>query len=86
MRQATFQLERNMLLYGMNPVNGEGLLNAAGAVAITLPPDSSGNDTVVTYDSYDYAAEQLGAADAIAWPDVSGQADRDLQKVGRGLF
>jgi hypothetical protein len=51
MRQGTFQLMRNALLYGFNPTYGEGLMNAAGAVAINLPPDSAGNDTVVTYDN-----------------------------------
>jgi hypothetical protein len=51
MRQATFQLMRNALLYGFNPANGEGLINASGATAITLPADSAGNTTVVTYDN-----------------------------------
>jgi hypothetical protein len=51
MRQATFQLIRNALLYGFNPSNGEGLVNASGATAITLPADSAGNTTVVTYDN-----------------------------------
>jgi hypothetical protein len=51
MRQGHFQLARNALLYGLNPVNGEGLLNAQGAVSVPLPPDSNGNDTVVTYDN-----------------------------------
>jgi hypothetical protein len=44
------------------------------------------DDTVVIYDSYDYAAEQLGAADVITWPDVSDQAQRALEKVGRGIL
>jgi hypothetical protein len=51
MRQAAFQLMRNALLYGFNPANGEGLINASGATAITLPADSAGNTTVVTYDN-----------------------------------
>jgi hypothetical protein len=51
MRQATFQLMRNALLYGMNPTNGEGILNTNGATAIPLPPDSNANATVVTYDN-----------------------------------
>lgn len=50
MRQGHFQLARNALLYGFNPANGEGLLNAQGATAVSLPPDTDGNDTVVTYD------------------------------------
>lgn len=50
MRQAHFQLARNALLYGFNPANGEGLLNAEGSVAVNLPPDIFGNDTVLTYD------------------------------------
>jgi hypothetical protein len=51
MRQGHFQLARTALLYGMNPANGEGLLNANGATAVNLPPDSNGNTTVVTYDN-----------------------------------
>jgi hypothetical protein len=51
MRQGHFQLARNALLYGFNPTNGEGLTNAAGATAVTLPADSNGNTSVVTYDN-----------------------------------
>lgn len=51
MRQGHFQLARSALLYGMNPANGEGLINTNGATAINLPPDSNGNTTVVTYDN-----------------------------------
>jgi hypothetical protein len=51
MRQGHFQLARSALLYGFNPSNGEGLLNTQGAVAVNLPPDSNGDDTVVTYDN-----------------------------------
>jgi hypothetical protein len=51
MRQGHFQLMRNALLYGYNPVNGEGFLNAQGATAITLPADSLGDTTIVTYDA-----------------------------------
>jgi hypothetical protein len=50
-RQAHFQLDRDALLYGMNPANGEGILNAAGAFAINLPPDTFGNTSVVSYDN-----------------------------------
>lgn len=51
MRQGHFQLARTALLYGMNPANGEGLLNTQGATAVSLPADSNGNTTVVTYDN-----------------------------------
>jgi hypothetical protein len=51
MRQGHFQLARNGLLYGFNPANGEGLANAQGATAVTLPADSNANTTVVTYDN-----------------------------------
>lgn len=51
MRQAHFQLLRSSLLYGMNPANGEGLLNASGATTVNLPADSYGNDTATTYDN-----------------------------------
>lgn len=51
MRQGHFQLARTALIFGMNPANGEGLVNANGATAVNLPNDSNGNFTVVTYDN-----------------------------------
>lgn len=51
MRQGHFQLLRNMLLYGMLPANGEGLINAPNAVTVSLPADSGGNTTFSTYDN-----------------------------------
>lgn len=50
-RQGMFQLMRTAAIMGMNPANGEGLLNAQGATAINLPPDSNGNTTASTYDN-----------------------------------
>ena len=50
-RQANFQLARDANLFGMNPQNGEGLLNAPGATSINLPADTNGNTTIVTYDN-----------------------------------
>lgn len=49
-RQGIFQQIRTGLLYGFNPANGEGLLNAPGATAVTLPADTFGNTTVSAYD------------------------------------
>jgi hypothetical protein len=63
MRQGHFQLARNALLYGFNPANGEGLLGAQGSTAVTLPTDSFGNSTIVTYDAGQLAfffIQQLG--------------------------
>jgi hypothetical protein len=51
MRQGHFQLLRTSLLYGMIPSNGEGLTNTNGATSVSLPADSNGNTTVVTYDN-----------------------------------
>lgn len=51
MRQANFQLARDAALHGMNPQNGEGFLNAPGAVSVNLPPDQYGNTTVISYDN-----------------------------------
>jgi hypothetical protein len=50
-RQAHFQLARDAALHGLNPQNGEGLLNAPNATAVNLPADPNGNDTVLTYDN-----------------------------------
>lgn len=64
MQQGHFQLARNMLLYGMQPQNGEGIINANGAAVLNLPPDSNGNDTVVTYDNGQmglFLTQQVGA-------------------------
>ena len=65
MRQGHFQLLRNMLLFGMNPANGEGLVNANGATAINLPPDSNGNTTVLTYDNGQMTFFQLSQIAAL---------------------
>jgi hypothetical protein len=59
-RQGIFQQMRTALLYGFNPANGEGLLNTVGATAVTLPPDSYGNDAVTTYDNGQMAIFLLG--------------------------
>lgn len=51
MRQGHFQLLRNSLLYGMQPQNGEGILNSPGSTTVSLPQDSYGNATFSTYDN-----------------------------------
>jgi hypothetical protein len=51
MRQAHFQQARDAALFGLQPQNGEGFVNAPGATAVNLPPDQYGNDTVLTYDN-----------------------------------
>lgn len=64
MRQGIFQQLRNLLLYGANPTNGEGLLNTNGATSVNLPADSNGNTTVSTYDNGQFAfflLQQIGA-------------------------
>jgi hypothetical protein len=65
MRQGHFQLARTALLYGMNPANGEGLLNAQGATAVSLPPDTNGNSTVTTYDNGQMAFFIIGQIQAL---------------------
>ncbi len=50
-QQTHAQYARLALLYGYNPANGEGFLNATGATAVNLPPDSNGNTTISTYDN-----------------------------------
>lgn len=51
MRQAHFQQARDAALFGLQPQNGEGFLNAPGSTQVNLPPDQYGNDTVLTYDN-----------------------------------
>jgi hypothetical protein len=54
-KQGIYQGMRSMLLYGVTPGNGEGLLNTVGATAVTLPADSYGNASVSTYDNGEMA-------------------------------
>jgi hypothetical protein len=65
MRQGHNQLLRNMLLYGMLPANGEGLINAPNAVTVSLPADTSGNTTFSTYDNGQMAFFLLGQIAAL---------------------
>jgi len=51
MRQGNFQFARDACLYGLNPQNSEGMVNAPSATSINLPPDTNSNDTVLTYDN-----------------------------------
>lgn len=50
-RQAHFQLCRDASLKGMNPQNGEGLLNGPTITNMNLPPDPYDQDTFSTYDN-----------------------------------
>jgi hypothetical protein len=70
-RQAFFQQMRNALLYGFNPVNGEGLMNTIGATTTTLPADSNGNTSISTYDNGQMALYILGL--------ISGVLTRTMQ-------
>ena len=65
MRQGHNQLLRNMLLYGMLPANGEGLINAPNAVTVSLPADTAGNTTFQTYDNGQMAFFILGQIAAL---------------------
>lgn len=53
--QALYQTARDIFLYGAIPSNGEGLLNAPGAVNVTIPADSNGNTTLTNYDNGEMA-------------------------------
>lgn len=50
-RQGIFQNQRDILLYGMFPAKGEGLVNSPNSTQVTLPADPYGNTTVSTYDN-----------------------------------
>lgn len=86
-RRATWQTfaqnERNALLYGFNPANGEGLLNTAGATAVNLPADSNGNTTFSTYDNGEMAIfllQQLVALKTRMY--LSGQGNNRIVVLG----
>lgn len=64
-RQAHVQMARSALLSGFQPQNGEGLLNTQGATLATLPADTNGNTTVVTYDNGQLAIWIIGQIQAL---------------------
>ena len=63
-RQGVYQFIRAANLYGVNAGNSEGLINTPGATAVTLPPDSYGNTTLVEYDAGQLALWFLGRIQA----------------------
>jgi hypothetical protein len=50
MQQGHHLLLRDRCLYGALPGYGEGIVNTPGATSITLPPDTFGDTTVISYD------------------------------------
>lgn len=81
-RQAIFQQMRNALLYGMNPAGGEGVLNTNGATTISLPADSGGNTTVLTYDHGEMAVFLLAQIQAIRTRTMQmGRASRMVTRA-----
>jgi hypothetical protein len=64
-RQGIAQAIRALNLYGMNASNNEGLLNTPNAVTTTLPPDTYGNTTLITYDNGQLSLWLLAQVQAI---------------------
>ena len=87
MRQGIFQQQRNALLYGITPSNGEGLLNASGATTTNLPADSNGNTTVVTYDNGQMAFQLLTYLSALKTRTMQiGMANRIVITAPQRIF
>ncbi|RYF60064.1 MAG: hypothetical protein EOO39_32630, partial [Cytophagaceae bacterium] len=59
-RQGHAQLLRNMLLYGVNAANNEGVTNSPNAITSNLGSDSQGNDSYTTWDAGEMAKFMLG--------------------------
>jgi hypothetical protein len=59
-RQGHAQQLRNMLLYGVNPENNEGVTNSPSATTITLGSDSQGNDRYTQWDAGEFSIFLLG--------------------------
>jgi hypothetical protein len=82
LRQAHFQLARDACLFGFNPQNGEGVVNAPGATTVNLPPDSNGNDTVLTYDNGEMAFFLAGLIPQIKTRTMQGGIGRKFTFLG----
>ena len=77
-RQGIYQQLRSMALYGVNAANNEGLLNAQGATAVTLPADTLDNTQVSTYDNgqmYLWLLSQIVALKTRMYQSGSGLAN-----------
>ncbi len=77
-RQGIYQQLRSMALYGVNAANNEGLLNAQGATAVTLPADTLDNTQVSTYDNgqmYLFLLSQIVALKTRMYQSGSGLAN-----------
>ncbi|THD41926.1 hypothetical protein ERD95_23300 [Enterobacteriaceae bacterium ML5] len=59
-RQGHAQQLRNMLLYGVNAANNEGITNSPNAITSNLGNDSQGNDSYTTWDAGEMAKFMLG--------------------------
>lgn len=59
-RQGHAQQLRNMLLYGVNAANNEGITNSPNAITSNLGSDSQGNDSYTTWDAGEMAKFMLG--------------------------
>jgi hypothetical protein len=59
-RQGHAQQMRNMLLYGVDASNNEGITNSPNATTLNLGSDSKGNDSYTTWDSGELAKFLLG--------------------------
>lgn len=82
MRQAHFQNMRNALLYGYNPVRGEGILNAPGVVNVPLPADTFGNDTASTYEKGEMGYFLLNQVQQIKSLTMQGGIGRHITILG----
>lgn len=59
-RQGHAQQLRNMLIYGVQASNNEGIANSPNATTVNLGSDSQGNDSYTTWDSGEMAKFVLG--------------------------
>jgi hypothetical protein len=80
--QGFASLTRIALIFGFNPAGGEGIFNAIGATAYSMPPDQFNNTTALTYDNGQFAfniAQQVAAIKTRTYQLGSG---RDFVLVG----
>lgn len=64
-RQGTAQTLRTLLLYGMVPSDGEGIVNAPGATTVSLGADSHGVTAYTKWDRGELAQALLGYISAL---------------------
>lgn len=82
MQQGHYQALRGKAIFGEQPANGEGILNATGITQTTLPADTFGNARFSTYDNGQMAFYLLSLVQQIKARTYQGSRPQKFTILG----